>query len=75
MNAHYKEYTISFDAMSKKYAYYIGTEIGMKKNWIGKDIKDCHSQMGQKISLSIRNKMYSFFVSATDNIEIEQSSK
>ena len=38
----YKSKNINMKLISKKYAYYLGVYMGMKKDWLGRDMEECH---------------------------------
>jgi hypothetical protein len=61
----YSSRNLSTKLISKKYAYFLAIQMGMKKVWLGRDISECHNTLSEnsdsKISQGQIKKMVGFF--------------
>jgi len=48
--------------VSQKYAYFIGCMIGMKKDWLGQNLSECHVRVKDEAELEGRQLTTGLFV-------------
>ena len=46
--AFYKDNKIQLKLIAQKYAYFIGVQLGMQKQWKGQEIEECHQEVNNQ---------------------------
>ena len=56
----YQNSNINMDLISQKYAYFLAVKMGMKKEWMGRKIDECHRMVNSGIFGDLKIKMSHF---------------